>query len=655
MKEIIGVVGAGVMGHGIAEVFAVSGFQVVLSDISEEFLAGGVEKIKWSLESMSKKGAMKETPEAVLSRISTTTDLGGMSGADYIIEAVREDSETKRMVLEKLDSVAKPDCVFSSNTSTIPISELASMTKRPGKFIGLHFSNPPVMMPLVEIILADRTGNDVLEKTVELVKAIRKEYVIVRKDVPGFLINRLNDRVILESMKMLEEGARKEDLDAMVRFRLDFPMGICELLDFVGIDTVYYANREMGNHGFNTEASPILKEKVETGKTGMKSGEGFYQYPKPNVYARPQILPGSGMYGISPLDFLATAINEAAWIVRNGVATAEDVEKSMKMAMNWPEGPLMLADRLGIDNIVMTLEKKFAGTGKSRYEPDPMLKSMVEKGELGVHTGKGFHHWELRKKKFGPIEYLGTDRYALITINRPERLNALNEDAWEGLRLALEESLGDDNARSVVITGKGRAFSAGDDIDMMDKWKNSMDAKIWMNKFAQPLLDTISAFPKPIISAVNGISFGGGCELNMLFDIVIASDKAVFSLPEGLIGAMPPIGSSYGVALISRKLARYALTGDWLPAAEAEKLGMVDVVVGHDQLQAAIVEFTRKIAKLAPLSVAGIKSSINAIRSTYATHAKSAGDDLLILASSEDFRHGQEAFLRKRKPDWKGR
>lgn len=655
MEKIIGVVGAGVMGHGIAEAFAISGFQVVLSDISNEILSKAMEKVKWSLESIAKKGALKEEPERVLSRIRITTDISEFSSVDYVVEAVKEDSDVKREILRKIDSVIKKDCILSSNTSTIPISELASMTSRPERFIGLHFSNPPVMMPLVEVILAEGTRDDVLALTQELVKALGKEYVVVKKDVPGFLINRLNDRVILEGMKILEGGASKEDLDAMARFRLDFPMGICELLDFVGIDTVYYANREMANHGFNTEPSPILKEKVESGKLGMKTGEGFYKYPKPNAYARPQIVPEEGMYRINPLDLLCTAINEAAWIIGNGVASPEDVEKSMKMAMNWPEGPLALADRFGIDLIVEVLEKHFKETGKSRYEPGEMLKEMVEQGDLGIKSGKGFHPWNVEKKRFGPVAYLLTDKYALITIDRPDRLNALNEEAWKGLRLALEESLKSENARSVVITGSGRAFSAGDDIDMMENWKNSMDAKIWMNKYAQPLLDAIASYPKPIISAVNGISFGGGCEINMLFDVVIASEKAVFSLPEGLIGAMPPIGSSYGIALISRKLARYALTGDWLSAREAEKIGLVDIVVPHDQLQAAILEFTNKIAKMAPLSVAGIKSSINSVRQAFATHAKSASDDLLILASSYDFKHGQEAFLRKRKPEWKGR
>ncbi len=655
MSRTIGVVGAGVMGHGIAAVFASSGYNVILSDIQDSFLSAAVEKMKWSLESLHKKGILKEKTEDIMARVKTTTNLSAFASADYIVEVVKEDSTVKRKVLEELDRIAGPDCIFASNTSTIPITELASMTGRGDRFIGLHFSNPPVMMPIVEIILAGNTSEKTVSATEELVKSIHKEYVTVRKDVPGFLINRLNDRVILEAMKMLEAGADMSNIDAMARFRLGFPMGMCELLDFVGIDTVYNANREMRSRGFSTEESSILKEKVESGNLGMKSGRGFYSYPKPNVYARPVVLPNEGMFSISPVRLLSSAINEAAWIIRNGVASKEDVERSMKMAMNWPQGPLEMADSFSLENVTAMLDKQFNETGNERYRVDPLIKEMLNKGKSGIRNGEGFMEWSADRKNFGPVSYLSVDNFAIITMNRPDRLNALNEETWEGLRLALEEALVEERVRSVIITGSGRAFSAGDDIDMMEKWKSAMDAKIWMNTLAQPLLDTISHYSKPIISAVNGIAFGGGCELNMLFDIVIADSTAVFSLPEGLIGAMPPLGSSYGIALISRKLARYALTGDWFSADEAQKLGMVDVVVSGDQLQATAIEYAKKIAKVAPLSIEGIKSSINAVRQTYAGHAKSATDDLLILASSEDFHHGQESFMKKKKPEWKGR
>ncbi|MHB8361090.1 MAG: 3-hydroxyacyl-CoA dehydrogenase, partial [Thermoplasmataceae archaeon] len=387
MDKKIGIVGAGVMGHGIAEVFAVAGFEVILGDVNDELLSKAMEKIKWSVNNLAKKGKLKENPDKIAERITVTADLGAFSSVDYIIEAVREDSDTKRAVWEKLDSIAKPECIFSSNTSTIPISELASMSKRHTKFIGLHFSNPPVIMPLVEIIMGDKTEQETLVLAIELMKAIGKDYVVLHKDVPGFLINRLNDKIILEAMNILEEGTRKEDLDAMVRFRLNFPMGICELLDFVGIDTVYNANRELSNHGFTTAHSSILKEKVDSGKLGMKSGEGFYKYSVKNTYSRQKIIPSDNMYMISPIRLLSAAVNEAAWIIRNGVATREDVEKSMIMAMNWPEGLLSIADKYGIGVIISNLNKRYEETKESRYITDPLLEDMLNAGTIGIESG----------------------------------------------------------------------------------------------------------------------------------------------------------------------------------------------------------------------------------------------------------------------------
>ncbi len=154
---------------------------------------------------------------------------------------------------------------------------------------------------------------------------------------------------------------------------------------------------------------------------------------------------------------------------------------------------------------------------------------------------------------------------------------------------------------------------------------------------------------------MNGIAFGGGCELNILFDVVIASKGAIFSLPEGLIGAMPPLGASLGAALTSKKIARFALTGDWFSADQARHLGIVDIVVSSSQFPALIVELTGKIAALAPLSVKSIKSSLNILKQNYASHTKAAINELLLLASTDDFKNGLEAFLNHTRANWQGR
>ncbi len=655
MSGKVGVIGAGIMGHGIAEVIAASGFEVILLDLNEEILGKARERMQWSLEHLEKSGKTEEPAGDILSRIKTTTSYEDLSGAWLVIEAVKEDTNIKALVYEELRKVLSNEAVVSSNTSTIPITELASLYGREKNFVGIHFSNPPVIMPIVEIIKGDGTSDSTLGKAEDFVKSLGKQLVVLKKDVPGFLINRLNDRTILEAMTMLEEGNTPEVIDAMARFRLGFPMGMCELLDFVGIDTVYNANQEMVGRGFNSRGSPVLKEMVESGKIGSKSGKGFYNYRKDGKYSRPGIVPTDEMYSIDPLRLLSPAINEAAWLLSNEVCTTEDIEKAMKLAMNWPHGPLEYADRYGIDKVIKALEERHVETGESRYVPNSLLEDMVKEGKLGRKNGEGFLKWESESRSFGSVEYTFSSDYALLEFNRPDKLNSLDEGTWEGLMEALNYAENDSRVRSVVITGRGKAFCAGDDIAMMDSWKTDADAEAWMQTFAEPLIKTLQDYSKPIISAVNGIAFGGGCELNLLFDIVLADERAIFAVPEGLIGAMPPIATSLGYATVSRKLARYALTGEWFTASQAKEFGLVDIVVPSGQLGSAVSEFTEKISRVAPLATRSIKKTVNSIRDSYRTQITNASSELVNLASTVDFKEGQRAFLKKKEPKWKGR
>jgi enoyl-CoA hydratase/carnithine racemase len=256
---------------------------------------------------------------------------------------------------------------------------------------------------------------------------------------------------------------------------------------------------------------------------------------------------------------------------------------------------------------------------------------------------------------FGPVHFEKIGDFVLITIDRPDKLNALNEGAWEGLRLSLQAAESDDGIRSVFITGKGRAFCAGDDIEMMSRWKGESDARAWMDSYARPLVDVMRSYPKPIIALVNGLAFGGGCEITMLADIVVASEDAIFSLPEVRIGAMPPIGSTYGLALLNGRIARYLLTGVQIPAERAMDLGLVDLIVPRNMLQEEMVKLAGEISRCAPLSVKEIKRSINGVRNTMANLARNAEDSLTGLVSTSDFREGQAAFLEKRNPNWKGK
>jgi len=649
------VFGAGTMGHGIAELCAMAGYSVTIVDVKEELLQKAVEKIGWSLKKLESKGKLKEKYESVMGRVKTTIDSEeAVKNADYVIEAIVERFDVKAELFRKIDGVAKPECIFATNTSTLPISELAETTSRPDRFIGLHFFNPPTLMPLVEIIRGRETSIETLEKTKELAESLRKDFVVVNKDVPGFLVNRINLRVFMEAIRMVEWGeAEVEEVDAAAKYRLGMPMGVLEVVDFSGVDVVYYASQAMKERGFNFVQSELLERKFKAGELGMKSGKGFYSYPGVG-YFRPKIR-RSKAYSISPLRLMAPAINEAAWLLRNGVATKEDIEKAMKLGMNYSKGLLEMADDFGVDRVAEALKKRKEETGYDEYEPDPLLQEMVNAGKLGKKSGEGFYEWKHEVADFGPVRYEKRHDYAVITMRRPEKLNALNSEVWTGLLRAFERAESDADVRAVIVTGEGRAFSAGDDIAEMLSWQGLADARDFFEKVALPVVEKIINFEKPIVSAVNGIAFGGGMELNLLFDIVVACEDAIFAVPESRIGALPPIASSLGVAVLGKPFLEWVLTGETMTAEEAKELGIVNVVVPRDQLEDAAREYVDRIAPSAPRSIASVRKIIAEIYGMYSPSFKVAMREILLSTQLEDFKVGMEAFLKKRRPEWRGR
>jgi len=391
----ITVIGSGTMGHGIAQLAAMAGYTVSMLDVSEDILKNAMGKISWSLGKFYEKKVIQEKPEDVLKRIHPTTNFAeAAENVDFVIEAVPEDIELKKKVFNEMDKLAPQKAILATNTSTLPITEIAKATKREEKVIGMHFSNPPQLMPLVEVIKGEKTSDETLDITVKLSRKFGKEPVIVYKDVPGFIGNRLNARVFNEAAWIVYNGeASIAEVDATARYLLGFPMGLFELSDFIGLDVGALASKALLERGFNMHPCPLSREKFEKGELGVKSSKGYYTYPGPGKYVKPEI-PKELAGKVDPVRIIAPAINEAAWLIRNGIASKEDIDKGMKLGMGYPKGPLEMADEYGIDKIVEVLEKRKAETGWDEYEPDPLLREMVKKGELGKKTGKGFYEYK---------------------------------------------------------------------------------------------------------------------------------------------------------------------------------------------------------------------------------------------------------------------
>jgi 3-hydroxybutyryl-CoA dehydrogenase len=277
----IAVIGAGTMGHGIAHVAGMAGYRVALYDISREFVDRGIAHITANLDKGIARGKTTEDQKAAtLANIEGVTDLSAAADADLVIEAVPEKLELKHELYASLDAICGPECIFGSNTSSLSIARLAAATKRPERFIGMHFFNPVHIMKLLEIVVADSTSPETLETVREVGQRLGKDCIVV-KDFPGFATSRLGVCLGLEAIRMVEQGvASAEDIDKAMTLGYAHPMGPLKLTDLVGLDVrlniADYLHHELQSEVF--KAPELMRQMVKEGKLGKKSGEGFYRY-----------------------------------------------------------------------------------------------------------------------------------------------------------------------------------------------------------------------------------------------------------------------------------------------------------------------------------------------------------------------------------------
>ncbi len=371
----VAVVGAGDMGHGIAEVALLAGYHVVLRDVKQEYLDRGVKRIDESLKKLVEKGkTQKEHYDRIHKELlRTTLDLPeAVRGADLVIEAIPEILSLKKETFAVIDSAAPPHAILASNTSTMSVTQIARTTKRPTQVVGMHYFNPAVLMKTVEVIKGDDTSEETMAACEAYCKKTGKTPVRVRKDVPGFIINRMQAPSGVLVGCILDEGVcTPEELDACMR-SAGMPMGPVELMDYTGLDINYHAQQYFADQ-VHPDYAPgrTLSEKVKADQLGKKTGKGYFDWSQ----GRPAIDLAKATDKVDPLDFVLVNANEATRLINLGVCSAEDVDVAILGGTGSKVGPMSVIQSMEKDEIIARLESLRRRYKKEIFAPSELIRS----------------------------------------------------------------------------------------------------------------------------------------------------------------------------------------------------------------------------------------------------------------------------------------
>jgi enoyl-CoA hydratase/3-hydroxyacyl-CoA dehydrogenase len=370
----IAVMGAGDMGHGIAEVALLAGYKVALRDIEQRFVDKGLSRIKESLDKLTEKQKItQENKKAMLANITTFVDIAeSVKDADFVIEAVPEIMDLKKQVFQALDAAAPKHAILASNTSNMSITEIASVTKRPEQVVGVHFFNPAVLMKLVEVTKGGKTSEETMQVAYNLALKMNKAPVRVEKDSIGFVYNRVNAPTGLLVNLILEKGmATPMEIDAKMR-KIGMPMGPYELMDYVGLDVAYHSALYFADKLSPDYAPPSwLKAKIDASTLGKKTGKGIFDWSK----GRPEIDLSKAKEDFDPSWLIALQVNEATKLLEEGVVkSADEIDKAMVNGGGSVIGPFQLAKGIGYDKLAKICEDLAQKFGVKVFEPTETLK-----------------------------------------------------------------------------------------------------------------------------------------------------------------------------------------------------------------------------------------------------------------------------------------
>jgi len=562
----IGVVGAGNMGSGIAQKIATEGLSVVLVDVDAAAAERGVQRIRTLLgEAVERRIYTPAQVEAILARIRSSGDVAACRDCDLVIEAVFEDLDVKRDLFRRLDAACAPHTRLATNTSSFYVRDVAAATQRPDRVVGMHFFYHPAKNRLVEVIPGRETSAATRDWAWTFCEVIGKT-PIASADAPGFVVNRYFVPWINEAVRLLDEDiADIPTIEAASKEAFGIGMGPFELMNVTGIPIGMHAAATLGRElGPFYAPSPRLVQQVESGALWPLNGTA----------------PDRSRFAAVTDRLLGITFYIANQLVDEGVGTIEDVDIGARVALRWKQGPFELANRTGVAGAVQRVE------AVAQRWPQVKVPALLQRTAA---SGAPF--------QFAFVNVDVQDGLAEITLNRPDALNALDEDVVAQLERTFDAAAARADVRTIVLRGAGKAFVAGADVKFFVQQieAKNLDRIVAFTQRGQELLRRIDTCAKHVVVRLDGLSLGGGSELALCADTIIATEKGSLGFPETGIGIYPGLG---GTQRTTRRcgaaLARWMiLTGDSVPAVTAHAMGLVEEVVPADRIGARILELHR--------------------------------------------------------------
>lgn len=566
----IGVVGAGNMGSGIAQKIATEGFSVVIADLGAEALERGKRRIEETLQQgVERKIFTAERAAEIAARITYSAELRALANCDVVIEAIFENRDAKRKLFQELDRICAPETILGTNTSSFYVRELAAATGRPDRVVGLHYFYHPAKNRLVEVVPGDQTSEATRRRAWLLQELIGKT-PIHSADAPGFVVNRYFVPWLNEAVRLFAEGvADIATIDAAAKARFEIGMGPFELMNVTGVPIALHAATTLGEElGPFYAPSPRLAEQVAAKADWDLSGT-----------------PDTSRFAAIEERLFATIAYVACELVGAGVSTIEDCDIGARVGLRWAHGPFEMINALGVKATLHAVEQLLQPWKEQRVPA--LLQEQAAKG-------KSFAIQLIKSEIDAGI--------ATLTINRPDALNALNPEVVRQLASAFHAAVHDDEVKAIVLAGAGKGFVAGADLKFFVDALARKDFPAIYNftRQGQDLLLAFAQCTKPVIAWLDGLSLGGGSEMALACDYVVASPRGSMGFPETGIGIYPGLGGTQrptrrmGVGLTRF----FVLSGAPIDARTGRELGLIDELCSPAEAPAV---FARLAAKSKPV------------------------------------------------------